>query len=125
MGVASGHTKCHMTQVKHRGRCGYGGLHDMDGVGPSTTPPLPWGVQSFYKMFGQDTIVGSKCLSCYTGSRQEVGRKYKEKRVSKGFKGIRPCIRPCIRPLNPKTLTLNQKNLYPKTLTLNPKKPKP
>ena len=57
----------------------------MGGVGPSTTPPPPWGVQSFYRMFGQDTIVGSKCLSFYTGSRQEVGRKYEETRVSEGF----------------------------------------
>ena len=32
-----------------------------------------------------ETIVGSKCLSCYTGIRQEVDRKYEETRVSKGF----------------------------------------
>ena len=57
----------------------------MGGVGPSTTPPPPWGVQSFYRMFGQDTIVGSKCLSFYTGSWQEVGQKYEETRVSEGF----------------------------------------
>ena len=57
----------------------------MGGVRPSTTPPPPWGVQSFYRMFGQDTIVGSKCLSSYTGSRQEVDRKYEETRVSEGF----------------------------------------
>ena len=30
------------------------------------------GVQSFYKMFGQEIIVGSKYLFCYTGSRQEI-----------------------------------------------------
>ena len=46
--------------------------------------PPPWGVQFFYRMFGQETIVGSKCLSCYTGSRQEVGWK-KETRVSNDF----------------------------------------
>ena len=55
------------------------------GLGQATTP----------RMFGQDTIVGSKCISFYTGSRQEVGRKYEETRVSK------PCNTPCIRPLNP------------------------
>ena len=85
MGVASGHTKCHMTLVQDRGRCGYGGLRDMGGVRRSTSPPPPWRVQSFYRMFGPDTIVGSNCLFCYTGSRQEVGRKYEETRVSKGF----------------------------------------
>ena len=58
----------------------------MGGVRSSTTPPAPWGggeggVQSFYRMFGQETIVGSKCLSFYTGSRQEVGQKYEETRV--------------------------------------------
>ena len=57
----------------------------MGGVRPSATPPPPWEVQSFYRMFGQDTIVGSKCLSFYTESRQEVGRKYEETRVSEGF----------------------------------------
>ena len=39
--------------------------------------PLPWGggggVQSFYKILWQETIVGSKCLLSYTGSRQEIG----------------------------------------------------
>ena len=44
------------------------------------------GVQFFYRMFGQETIiVGSKCLSCYTGSRQEVGWKKEETRVSNDF----------------------------------------
>ena len=76
-------------------------LSDMGGVGPSTTPPPPWGVQSFYRMYGQHTIVGSKCLSLYTGSRQEVDRRYEETRVSQGFLCIKPCITPCIRPLNP------------------------
>ena len=37
------------------------------------------------RMFGQGTIVGSKCLFCYTGSRPEVGRKKEETRVSKIF----------------------------------------
>ena len=56
-------------------------------VGSGHRQPLhhPRGVQSFYRMFGQDTIVGSKCLSFYNGSRQEVGQKYKETRVSEGF----------------------------------------
>ena len=57
----------------------------MGGVRPSTTPPSPWGVQPFYRMFAQDTTVGSKCLSFYTGIRQEVSRKYEETRVSEGF----------------------------------------
>ena len=53
---------------------------------PSKTPPPPcMGVQSFYKIFGLETIVGSKCLLCYTGSRQDVGRKYDETKVSKVF----------------------------------------
>ena len=43
-----------MTQVEDRGRCDYGGLRDMDGVRPSTTPPPPSGVQSFYEKVGQD-----------------------------------------------------------------------
>ena len=55
------------------------------GVGPSTTPAPPWGVQFFYRMFGQETIVGSKCLFCDTESRKEVGWKKEETRVSKGL----------------------------------------
>ena len=72
MGVASGHTECHMTQVQQWRRGGHGGLRYMGEVGPSTTPPLPWGgVQSLYRMFGQDTIVGSNACSV----TQDVGRK--------------------------------------------------
>ena len=85
MGVASGHTECHVTLFQDWGRCGYSGLRNRGGVRPSTAPPLPWGVQFFYRMFGQETIVGAKSLSCYTGSRQEVGWKKEETRVSNDF----------------------------------------
>ena len=87
MGVASGHAECHVTLFQDWGRFGYSGLRNMSGVGPSTTPPPAWGggVQFFYRMFGQETIVGSKCLFCYTGSRLEVGQKKEETWVSKGF----------------------------------------
>ena len=49
---------------------------------PSTTRG---GGGFFYRIFGQETIVDSKCLSCYTGSRQEVGWKKEETRVSNDF----------------------------------------
>ena len=38
------------------------------------------GVQSFFKMLGQKTIVGSKCLFWYTRTRQEIW-------WNEGFKG--------------------------------------
>ena len=92
MGVASGHTECHVTLFQDWGKCGYSGLRNRGGVRPSTTPPPPWGgggggggVQFFYRMFVQETIVGAKSLSCYTGSRQEVGWKKEETRVSNDF----------------------------------------
>ena len=100
MGMASDHTECHMTLVQDWGRCGYDDLREWVGSGHPQPPPHPGGCSPFIECLGK-TIVGSKCLFCYTGSRQEVGRKYKETRVSKGFYCIKPCIRPCIRPLNP------------------------
>ena len=84
MGVASGHAECHVTLAQDWGRCGYSGLRNMVGLGHPQQLPT-WGVQFFYRMFGQETIVGSKCLFCYTGSRQEVGRKKEETWVSKGL----------------------------------------
>ena len=55
-------------------------------VGSGHPQPLhrPGGCSPFIECLGK-TIVGSKCLFCYTGSRQEVAQKYKETRVSKGF----------------------------------------
>ena len=74
-------------------RCSYSGFCNMGGVMPSKTPPPPcMGVQSFYKIFWLETIVGSKCLLCYTGSRQDVGRKYDETKVSKVFNAFNRVI---------------------------------
>ena len=71
MGVASDHTECHMTQVEDWGRCGYGGLRDMGGVGPSTTPPPPGGCIPFIECLGKTQLwVQKACLVT-----PEVGRK--------------------------------------------------
>ena len=84
--MASGHAEGHVTLFQDWGTCGYSGLYIW--VGSGHPPPLHHsggGVQFFYRMFGQETIVGPKCLFCYTGSRQEVGQKKEETMVSNDF----------------------------------------